>query len=109
MHNLQIHLETPNSQTNTNDLNLVSIKTIDEGVEKFIDIIKENCMLSSDFSHFESGLIYLGTSPIGRISYNGKVWDLFDKDLRDWKGHDEVKPENFSNWLDGFSITIYDI
>ena len=106
MHNLQIHLETPNWKTNTNDLNLVSIKTIIDGVEKFTNIIKENCWGSSDFYHFESGLIYLGTSPIGRISYNGKVWDLFDKDLRDWENHDEVKPENFSNWLDSFSITI---
>jgi len=96
---IYIYVEVP-TKTEKHNLQKKKINTIEEGVEKFQKFIHDNLWGASDFQFFESGLICSNDKPIARVSYNGRVWDVTDKDLHDWESHVEITEEQFNDFLE---------
>lgn len=78
---------------------LVPAESVEDAREQYLGMIKENSWGSRDMFYFETGIVYLDSVPVALISYNGKVWDVRGKDLRDWKSHIEVQKDDLESVL----------
>lgn len=56
----------------------VKVKSIDEAISKVRNFINDNDLGGGNFT---GGALYDGDKKIGRISYNGRVWDLDDNEM----------------------------
>jgi len=70
----------------------VNVSGIEEARKLFLDIKEKNDWGASAYLYFESGLVINEeNTPIALIAFNGRVFEVFGKDLRDWTSHLEVK------------------